>query len=109
MSSNTKAKVPIHLYRSIYRNVKKASSSSSSNPLHTHLKQEYLKAKTTTTEIASDYNTLLSDLNERKRLYELDASAENVLGGKEMSRRAAARAGLQLPKTYSDDDTDDKE
>jgi hypothetical protein len=30
-------------------------------------------------------------------LYELDAGAEKKLSPKEMSRRAAARAGLQLP------------
>jgi hypothetical protein len=48
-------------------------------------------------KLAYDYSVLLGDLKERARLYELDAGAEVKLSPKEMSRRAAARAGLQLP------------
>jgi hypothetical protein len=45
-----------------------------------------------------DFHRLRSDLAERARLQEMDTGAEEVLTPKEMSRRAAARAGLQLPK-----------
>ena len=48
--------------------------------------------------IAYDYYNLKNDLVERGRLHELDAGAEEKLSPKELSRRAAARAGLQLPK-----------
>eukprot|EP00569_Conticribra_weissflogii_P004028 CAMPEP_0171346546 /NCGR_PEP_ID=MMETSP0878-20121228/25131_1 /TAXON_ID=67004 /ORGANISM="Thalassiosira weissflogii, Strain CCMP1336" /LENGTH=148 /DNA_ID=CAMNT_0011850251 /DNA_START=40 /DNA_END=486 /DNA_ORIENTATION=- len=48
--------------------------------------------------LAYDYYILKKDLKERARLYELDAGAEDKLSPKESSRRAAARAGLQLPK-----------
>ena len=43
------------------------------------------------------YEELLTSLQERQRLYDLDKGAEELLTPKEMSRRAAARAGLQLP------------
>jgi len=43
------------------------------------------------------YYELRRSLAERAKLYELDSGAEAVLSPKEISRRAAARAGLQLP------------
>lgn len=48
-----------------------------------------------------NYVQLLRDLAERERLYQLDAGAEQTLSPKELSRRAAARAGLQLPLDVS--------
>lgn len=48
--------------------------------------------------LAHDYWILKKDLAERARLHELDAGAEEKLTPMELSRRAAARAGLQLPK-----------
>jgi hypothetical protein len=47
--------------------------------------------------MAKTFHNLQQDLAERGRLYSLDASAETVLSPKEVSRRAAARAGLRLP------------
>jgi len=52
--------------------------------------------------LAQDYLNLLADLAERKRIQLLDTGAENKLSPKEMSRRAAARAGLQLPDLNPD-------
>lgn len=49
-------------------------------------------------KMAQDFNRMRSDLAERARLHALDTGAEVVLSPQEMSRRAAARAGLQLPK-----------
>lgn len=49
-------------------------------------------------KIAYDYFILKGDLTERARLHDLDQGADEKLSGKELSRRAAARAGLQLPK-----------
>jgi len=49
-------------------------------------------------KMAFDYSKLKQDLKERGRLHELDGGAEIKLSPKELSRRAAARAGLQLPE-----------
>ena len=54
------------------------------------------------TRHAMNFHQLLSDVKERERLYQLDSGAEVLLSPKEMSRRAAARAGLQMPKTNDD-------
>jgi 3'-phosphoadenosine 5'-phosphosulfate sulfotransferase (PAPS reductase)/FAD synthetase len=43
------------------------------------------------------FHALQKDLHARAELYAMDTGAENQLDAKEMSRRAAARAGLQLP------------
>ena len=48
-------------------------------------------------QLAWDFLALRKDLQEREKLYELDSGAETMFSPKEMSRRAAARAGLQLP------------
>lgn len=52
--------------------------------------------------MAYDFYTLQADLFERARLHELDAGADVKLSPKELSRRAAARAGLQLPNLNPD-------
>mmetsp|Transcript_30461 Transcript_30461/g.65367 ORF Transcript_30461/g.65367 Transcript_30461/m.65367 type:complete len:128 (+) Transcript_30461:262-645(+) len=49
-------------------------------------------------KLAYEYLILRQDIDERLRLQRLDTGAENQLSPKEMSRRAAARAGLELPK-----------
>ncbi|ACI65206.1 predicted protein [Phaeodactylum tricornutum CCAP 1055/1] len=61
-------------------------------------KEEIAKLKA----VAYDYLQLQKDLTERARLYDLDRGAEVVFTPKEMSRRAAARSGLQLPKLDPD-------
>ncbi len=48
--------------------------------------------------MAYNFHILKKDLKERGRLHELDGGAEVKLSPKELSRRAAARAGLQLPE-----------
>jgi len=50
-------------------------------------------------KLAYDVLELNRDLRERARLHELDGGAEVKLSPAEMTRRAAARAGLQVPKT----------
>lgn len=49
-------------------------------------------------KMLQDFHRLRSDLAERAKLHAMDTGAEEVLTPKEMSRRAAARAGLQLPQ-----------
>lgn len=49
-------------------------------------------------KLLHDFHRLRADLAERARLNAMDTGAEEVLTPKEMSRRAAARAGLQLPQ-----------
>ena len=53
-------------------------------------------------KLAYDYYMLKVDIGERERLQKLDTGAEVQLSPKEMSRRAAARAGLQLPNLNPD-------
>lgn len=48
-------------------------------------------------DLAADYYCLRRDMAERSKLYEMDAGAEEQLSPREFSKRAAARAGLQLP------------
>jgi hypothetical protein len=47
--------------------------------------------------LANEYLSLRENIDERTRLQQLDAGAEKQFSPKEMSRRAAARAGLQMP------------
>eukprot|EP00535_Pseudo-nitzschia_heimii_P008571 CAMPEP_0197175002 /NCGR_PEP_ID=MMETSP1423-20130617/1337_1 /TAXON_ID=476441 /ORGANISM="Pseudo-nitzschia heimii, Strain UNC1101" /LENGTH=140 /DNA_ID=CAMNT_0042624039 /DNA_START=166 /DNA_END=588 /DNA_ORIENTATION=- len=53
-------------------------------------------------KMAYEYMILRRDIDERSQLQKLDTGAENQLSPLEMSRRAAARAGLQLPKLDPD-------
>ena len=53
-------------------------------------------------KMAYEYMILRRDIDERSRLQKLDTGAENQLSPREMSRRAAARAGLELPKLNPD-------
>lgn len=54
--------------------------------------------------LANDYYALQIALRQRKHLYELDGGAENKLTPHEFARRAAARAGLQLPTLVQQQD-----
>ena len=108
---------PIHVLRGILRHIKKTAaveaatsslqSTSSGNELslHQHVISQYRQSISATPQqaqhlrkIAYDYLNLKQDLTERGRLHELDAGADVKLSPHELSRRAAARAGLQLPK-----------
>ena len=119
---------PLHVLRGILRHMKKtvalqttngaaattatasspqSTNNSSSNELslRQHVISQYKQSITATPQqaehlrkIAYDYLNLKNDLAERGRLHELDAGADTQLSGMELSRRAAARAGLQLPK-----------
>jgi hypothetical protein len=51
-------------------------------------------------KLAEDYYLLKRDLVSRAELHALDAGADQILTPMETSRRAAARAGLQLPISY---------
>jgi hypothetical protein len=78
------------------------------NPIQKYVLQQYRvhdeedSARRKKTALAANYWKLQKDLAERARLYDLDTGAENILSPHEMSRRAAARAGLQLPKLHTD-------
>mmetsp|Transcript_10681 Transcript_10681/g.12384 ORF Transcript_10681/g.12384 Transcript_10681/m.12384 type:complete len:102 (-) Transcript_10681:208-513(-) len=91
----------------------KSSSSSSSSkpitvhPLHKHVIAQYKASQNlpsndnqakTLRKMAYDVFILKQDLKERGRLHEIDGGAEIKLTPKELSMRAAARAGLQLPE-----------
>jgi hypothetical protein len=108
---------PLHVLRAILRRLKtKPEIKGGGNRLSSELPitrrfvlQRYRAAVDAPPEVAEklrkiarDYSMLQKDLQERKRLYELDTGAEVKLSPKEMSRRAAARAGLQLPDLNPD-------
>ena len=119
---------PLHVLRGILRCIKtspssalSASASSAISPaastvatnnnqltIHQHIITQYRESKslppkeaTRQRQIAYHYYILKQDLTERARLHELDQGADEKLSPKELSRRAAARAGLQLPKMDS--------
>mmetsp|Transcript_34218 Transcript_34218/g.50428 ORF Transcript_34218/g.50428 Transcript_34218/m.50428 type:complete len:127 (-) Transcript_34218:247-627(-) len=110
---------PIHVLRGILRHIKKTAPSSSTTAaaatssqsdsgnelsLHQHVISQYRQSISATPQqaqhlrkVAYDYLNLKKDLTERGRLHELDSGADMKLSPRELSRRAAARAGLQLP------------
>lgn len=100
-------------------------SKSRSNASTRFLIQQYRKAslsssttpQTTTTEVnhsaaihqqqiqqrfATELYLLRQDIHQRGELYLMDTGADQQLSPHELSRRAAARAGLQLPEQYKD-------
>lgn len=83
---------------------------STRNPLEEHVLNLYRASKDLSPtsaaalskrKMAYNFHVLKRDLKERGRLHELDGGAEIKLSPKELSRRAAARAGLQLPEESS--------
>ena len=108
MSSKTTP--PIHVLRGILRLLKVKAEIAQSNTTmpatQRYILDQYRANKLIESpdkvqqlrQLAFDYYSLQKDIEERGRLYELDAGAEEKLTPKELSRRAAARAGLQLPE-----------
>mmetsp|Transcript_25573 Transcript_25573/g.37809 ORF Transcript_25573/g.37809 Transcript_25573/m.37809 type:complete len:125 (+) Transcript_25573:82-456(+) len=116
---------PLHVLRGIIRHLRstptqkmpisrsshvvgiEASSDQYQSPLIGHVILQYRAAQSASSsevdqlrKMAYDFLSLKDDLAERARLHELDGGAEVKLSPKEMSRRAAARAGLQLPGVH---------
>jgi len=82
---------------------------SSSGPTRQYVLEQYRHNQSaegqearTLQKFAVDYYALLTDLQERKKLQELDAGMELKLTDQERSRRAAAKVGLQLPNLNPD-------
>jgi hypothetical protein len=105
MSSKTK---PIHVLRGILHRLKVKTDkvdNTTNSATKSYIMEQYRLNKTVSSpekatelrKLAFDYFRLKTDLAERERLYEIDAGADVKLTPKELSRRAAARAGLQLP------------
>lgn len=124
MSSNSTP--PLHVLRGILRLMKKSAPSNSTYPavhhgstlrtepqltLRQHIMSKYRLSRSLPPreadiqqQIAYDFYILKRDLKERARLHEMDQGADEKLSPKELSRRAAARAGLQLPKLDSEEE-----
>ena len=112
MSTATK---PIHVLRSLLRQLKTGlpkdataaaqATTTTSGPTQAFVLEQYRAHQriecqneaSRLRQLAAEFLVLRSDINAREHLYDLDASAETVLSPQEMSRRAAARAGLALP------------
>lgn len=101
---------PIHTLRSLLRLTKtpalpkellrKQQSPPLENTVQTFLLQQF-KQNTASYRLLETYHQLQKDIAERGRLYELDTGAEVVLSPKELTRRAAARVGLDVPLASS--------
>ncbi|VEU40904.1 unnamed protein product [Pseudo-nitzschia multistriata] len=122
MSAYTKIP-PVHVLRSILRRLKvdpteltaaqREARRGSQSATAAHVLDRYRAHATTQdggssssnaelSKLAYEYMVLQRDIAERRRLQKLDTGAENQLSPKEMSRRAAARAGLELPSLNPD-------
>jgi hypothetical protein len=117
---------PLHVLRGLFRILKtpvlpdgllkKSTFVNRSNKLRSnestaYLIRQYRKAaamlpsdseKERLHKMAMEFYQLRRDIAARGELYALDAGADQVLTPHETSRRAAARAGLQLPELYKD-------
>jgi hypothetical protein len=80
-------------------------ANASTHALMTKYREAASDSNTAETErmrkIAYECFLLRRDLASRAELYAMDAGADQILTPKETSRRAAARAGLQLPELYT--------
>lgn len=101
----------LHVLRGILRRLRTKTDlvGDSSGPTRNYILNQYRVNQsiqgpeaTALQKLASDYLAFMENLQERARLQDLDAGAEVQLSPKEMSRRAAARAGLQLPDLNPD-------
>lgn len=100
---------PRHVLRGILRRLRTnvdLVGGDSSGPIREYVLRASRKDPKGMEEVGRRYAVLQRDLQERARLLALDTGAEVQLSPMEMSRRAAARAGLQLPKLDSDVSTD---
>lgn len=116
---------PLHVLRGIFRLLKtpvlsesllkKSTSANRSNQWRSnestaYVMRQYRKAATVTSDaereklhkMAMEFYQLRRDIAARGELYAMDAGADQILTPHETSRRAAARAGLQLPELYKD-------
>lgn len=121
----TLATPPLHVLRGIYRLLKtpelphdlqkKAPPLVRPSPIQNMLLRRYRESAQAQGRdalllrtLAVQYYNLQLDLRERDILYKLDTGAEEMLSPKEFSQRAAARAGLELPQQYQEDEVDAK-
>jgi hypothetical protein len=98
---------PLHVLRGILRRlrVKSDLNTNSNSAARNYIMEQYRASQSISCQeageelrkMAFEYYSLKQDLAERTRLHEIDRGAETKLSPMEMSRRAAARAGLQLP------------
>ena len=109
---------PLHILRGLLRQLRpldSCTSSGSPGPSTSAAARQFVisqyrftqsiqgtEKKIELSSLASEYFTFRRDIYERSRLHQLDAGAEEQLSPKELSRRAAARAGLQLPDLNPD-------
>jgi hypothetical protein len=98
---------PLHVLRGILRRLRVKSELETNNNSATrnYIMEKYRASQSISCQeaveelrkMAFEYYSLKQDLTERTRLHQIDTGAEKKLSPMEMSRRAAAKAGLQLP------------
>lgn len=105
----------LHILRGLLRQLRPTGGGTVGSPGASAVARKYVVAQYRVTQstpglekaeelqaLAFEYFTLRRDIAERSKLHQLDTGAEEQLSPKELSRRAAARAGLQLPKLNPD-------
>jgi hypothetical protein len=107
---------PLHILRGLLRQLRPPESgAASSSAGASAAARQYVIAQYRATQstqgaekadelraLAFEYYALKRDIAARSKLHLLDTGAEEQLSPKELSRRAAARAGWQLPKLNPD-------
>jgi len=100
---------PIQVLRGILRNLRPPPHAKVTRPPVTreYILSRYRASDASNTSLdqlhrlrilSEEYYNLQKAIAERAELHKLDQGAEDQLSPKELSRRAAARAGLQLPQ-----------
>ena len=99
---------PLHVLRGILRHLRAPPEAKVTAPPVTrkYILSQYRASQAATPQeriqqsrvLAEEYCNLQRSIAERAELHKLDKGAEGQLSPKELSRRAAARAGLQLPE-----------
>mmetsp|Transcript_26650 Transcript_26650/g.43804 ORF Transcript_26650/g.43804 Transcript_26650/m.43804 type:complete len:121 (-) Transcript_26650:1931-2293(-) len=107
--SASKTVPPLHVLRGILRRLKVKTdlvdNTKFPSPTRNFVLHQYRASQAETSpekiqelrKVAYEYFTLQQEIAERSRLHRMDTGAELQLSPRELSRRAAARAGLQLP------------
>jgi len=99
---------PLHVLRGILRQLRTPPDAKVTAPPVTRkfILSQYRASQATKSQerilqsrvLAEEYSNLQRSIAERAELHKLDKGAEGQLSPRELSRRAAARAGLQLPE-----------
>lgn len=99
--SNASTKFLIQQYR-MAASVSSSSPTDDTTTTPTQVSHSCTQHQQQQHRLAMEYYLLRQDIHQRGELYMIDTGADQQLSPHELSRRAAARAGLQLPEQYKE-------